>query len=197
MVADEKRDDILAFNADDVKTWVKEFTVLMMERKRNHLGLRPHGLVAPAGNNRLDYEKKVETWKERNDTCVAAIYYSTKGNSDAYTIVDQYIERKEALPDNDPNKEKLASDLIQLLVERFEGEEEDEIGGLTSEFTNFAFEPLTPVMSGIDKMNTICQKLNQHGRPVLMEAKLSKVVEALEKRPELERELVVAHLNVT
>ena len=34
MVADEKRDDILAFNADDVKTWVNEFTVLMMERKR-------------------------------------------------------------------------------------------------------------------------------------------------------------------
>ena len=191
MVADVKENDIPLFNPKDVKTWSKEFTISMMKKKRNHLGLRPHGLVMPPGNapreRQTDYEKKVEVWSERNDTCVASIFEATKNFPEAFEIVDQYIEEKEALPVNDPNKEVLSEDLIKRLIARFEGQLEDELGKLSSQFTNFSFEPNKPVTPGIDRLNGICLKLGQHNRAPTVEAKVAKVVEALQKTEGLEK----------
>ena len=146
MVADEREaDKLFKFNPKDVKTWVKEFRIHMMTKRRNHLGLRPHGLVRPAAGGQQaaqDYQDKLEAWKERNDTCVAVIYHSCKSDSDAIEIIDQYIQEKDALPDGDPNKEPVAHEMIERLVDRFEGEQEDEIGELSAQFTNFVFDPL-------------------------------------------------------
>jgi hypothetical protein len=67
MVADDKdHDKVFNFNPKDVKTWVKEFRIHMMTKRRNHLGLRPHGLVRPAVGGRQavqDYHEKLEAWK--------------------------------------------------------------------------------------------------------------------------------------
>ena len=108
MVADDNKDSgFLEFDSKDVKTWVKEFRIQMMKKNRNQLGLRPHGLVQPVAGGRLvleDYNKKVEAWRERNDSCVAAIFGSCKNNANAFEWVDQYIEAKKALPDGYPSR---------------------------------------------------------------------------------------------
>ena len=191
MVADDNKDSgFLEFDSKDVKTWVKEFRIQMMKKNRNQLGLRPHGLVQPVAGGRLvleDYNKKVEAWRERNDSCVAAIFESCKEHDDAFELVDQYIETKENLPDGDPNKDPLASELIAILIHRFEEEKENEIGDLSSQFTNFAFDPLKPTSASVDRLQGICTKLSQHERPVVAEAKLTKLMEAMKQVQSLEQ----------
>jgi hypothetical protein len=97
----------------DIVGWVLKCTSLM-KKKRSHLVLTPHGLVAPAINAsyemKLAFERKVEEWKERKDTCISIIYEYTSKNGEALEIVDQYVFEKEILPANDANKESLASE---------------------------------------------------------------------------------------
>jgi hypothetical protein len=99
--------------------WVKTLKMYLMKKKRNHLGLTPHGLVAPAINGsdgmKLAFERKVEEWKERKDTCISIIYECASNNGEALEIVDQYVLEKEILPANNANKESLASELTTRL----------------------------------------------------------------------------------
>ena len=152
--------------------------------------MKPHGLVQPAINAvrelKVEYARKVETWEERNDTCVASIFEATKNFPEAFEIVDQYMEEKSALPANAPNKEVLSEDLIDRLTARFVGQLEDEMGKLSSQFTNFEFELNKPVTPGIDRLNGICQKLAQHNRAPTADAKVAKVIEDLQKTKGLE-----------
>ena len=64
----------------DVVTWSKKLKMFLMKKRRNHLGLEPHGLVRP-GNNapanvKETYQKALEIWQERKDTCISFIYES-------------------------------------------------------------------------------------------------------------------------
>ena len=63
-------------------------------------------------------------------TRVSSIYESVQGVPEALEIVEQHIRDKEILPANDPNKEVLASELIERLIVRFRGEIQDELGDL-------------------------------------------------------------------
>jgi hypothetical protein len=83
----------------DILGWVKTLKMYLMKKKRNHLGLTPHGLVTPAINAsdemKLAFERKVEEWKERKDTCISIIYECASNNGEALEIVDQYVLEKE------------------------------------------------------------------------------------------------------
>jgi hypothetical protein len=78
------------------------------------------------------------------------------------------------LPNNDPNKEILAKELLERLVLRFRGEIQEELGELSSRFTQFVILPDEKVCTGIDRLNGIVQKLIQHGQPPTEATKLSK-----------------------
>ena len=91
MVAENKmetdKNGVPPFDAKNVVTWSKKMKIYLMKKKRNHLGLEPHGLVRP-GNNASDdikevYRKALEAWQERKDTCVSEIYSAVEGNGDA------------------------------------------------------------------------------------------------------------------
>jgi hypothetical protein len=53
MVAENKKETdktgVPTFDAKNVVTWSKKMKIYLM-KKRNHLGLEPHGLVRPANN---------------------------------------------------------------------------------------------------------------------------------------------------
>ena len=82
MVAENKKEvdkqSVPTFDAKDVVTWSKKMKIYLMKKKRNHLGLEPHGLVRPANNASAElkevYRKALEVWEERKDTCVSEIY---------------------------------------------------------------------------------------------------------------------------
>jgi hypothetical protein len=61
-----------------------------MKKKRNHLGLEPHGLVRPANNASAEikevYRKAMEAWQERKDICVSEIYSAVEDNADAQEV---------------------------------------------------------------------------------------------------------------
>jgi hypothetical protein len=190
MVADEKIESDIRnkgpppIDTSDIVAWTKKLKMFLMKKKRNHLGLEPHGLVRPANNApqaaKEAYRQELETWKERKDTCISAIYDAAENDSEALEIVNQYLREKEALPIADPLREPLASDLITNLINRFRGELEDEVGDLNSKFTNFKILPGEKVTKGIDRLNGIVQKLSQHGRGPTIDSKLAKLKEALE-----------------
>ena len=188
MVANEKRESdktgVPLIDVKDVVTWAKKIKMYLMKKKRNHLGLEPHGLVRPANHAtaavKETYQKALEAWQERKDTCVSEIYNAVEDNADALEIVDQYLLEKEILPANHADKETLASELLTRLINRFRGEIEDEVGDLSSKFTQFVMLPGEKVSTGIDRLNGIVQKLTQHGRAPTVEAKLAKLKEALE-----------------
>ena len=87
---------------------------------------------------------------------------------------------KEILPANNPNKEVLASELIERLIVRFWGEIQDELGDLNKKITHFVIQPDKKVCTGIDRLNGIIQKLTQLGQSPTDASKLAKLKEALE-----------------
>ncbi len=104
---------------------------------------------------------------------------------EALEITDQYILEKEILANNHPDKEILASELLERLVFRFRGEIQDELGDLNKKFTKFVILPEEKVCTGIDRLNGIIQKMTQHGQPPTEAARLSKLKEALKAQPSL------------
>jgi hypothetical protein len=107
----------------------------------------------------------VKHWKPGNKgrIHVSEIYSAVEDNADAQEIADQYMLEKEILPANHANKETLASELLTRLINRFR-ELEDEVSKLSSQFTQFVMLPEEKVSTGIDRLNGIVQKLNQHGQ---------------------------------
>ena len=160
----------------DVKDVVtKKIIMYLMKKKQNHLGLEPHGLVRPVNNAATKvkevYRKALEVWQERS---VSEIYNAVEDNTDALEIVDQYLLEKEILAANH------ADELLTRLIDRFRGEIEDEVGDLSSTFTQFVMLPGEKVSTGIDSLNGIVQNLTQHGRALTIDAKLAKLKEALQ-----------------
>ena len=100
-----------------------------MRKKRNHLGLEDRPSRPPNNESaaaKKEYRTALDTWLERKDTCVSAIYEAVEGIPDALEIADQYILEKDILPQDDPDKEVLANELLERLVIRFRGEIQDE-----------------------------------------------------------------------
>ena len=124
MVADNSKEleDIQGqpmFDSANVVNWAKELKMWLMRKKRNHLGLEAPPVRPPnnaAAAVRAEYKKDIEEWLERKDTCMSAFYETVQHVPDALEIVDQYILEKEILPAGDPNKDELASELLQTLI---------------------------------------------------------------------------------
>ena len=89
--------------------------------------------------------------------------------------MEQYIKENEILSANNPNKEVLASELIERLIVRFRGEIQDELGDLNEKFTHFIIPPGEKVCIGIDRLNGIVQKITQLGQPPTDASKLAKL----------------------
>ena len=184
MVADEEdtgSKGVPAIDVRDISRWITDLAIHLRSRNRNHLGLKPHGLADPAANaaSRAEYAKAVEIWETRNDTCIAKIHEAVQGNSEALEIFEQYLAEKEALDANDANKKELAEELLGKLKARFSHEIQAEKSVESTKFTNFILDPSAPVSSGIDRLNGITLKLASYNLPVSPEAKLAKLVEAM------------------
>ena len=155
----------------------------LFRERRNHLGLEAPPVGPPnnaAAAVKAEYKKDMEEWLERKDTCVSAIYETVQHVPDALEIVDQYILEKEILPAGDPNKDVLASELLQRLILRIRGAIQYELGDLNKKITDFVIQPGEKVCTGIDGLNGIVQKLTQHGLPPTPEARLAKLNQALQ-----------------
>ena len=188
MVADVKGDKedmagLPVFDSSNVVTWAKKLKMWLMRKKRNHLGLEDPPARPPinaAARVQSEFKEEFTRWLERKDTCVSTIYEAVQNIPVALEITDQYILEKELLPNNDPNKEILAKELLERLILRFRGEIQEELGELSSRFTQFVILPDEKVCTGIDRLNGIVQKLIQHGQPPTEATKLSKLKEALQ-----------------
>ena len=115
-----------------------------MRKKHNHLGLedrpaRPPNNASAAA--KTEYRTALDTWLERKDTCVSAIYEAVKGIPDALEIADQYILEKDILPQDDPDREVLASKLLEMLIIMYRVEIQDELGDLNKNFRDFVIKP--------------------------------------------------------
>ena len=66
---------------------------------------------------------------------------------------------KEILPAADPQKEPLAGDLLDKLINLFRGEIQNELGDLNKKFAHFLIQPGEKVCTGIDWLNGIIQKI--------------------------------------
>ena len=171
------------FDQTNVVEWRKKLKIFLMARKRNHLGLGPGPAALPHGASaaaRAEHKKSMEAWLERKDTCISAIHEAIAGDSIAGEVIDQYMLTKEMLPEDDPAKEPLAGELLDRLQARFQGEEEDEILAWNNKFTSFKISPLESASAGIDRLNGICQKLDQYGYRPTDNSRLAKLKEALE-----------------
>ena len=105
----------------------------LMQKKRNRLGLEDRPARPPNNSSaaaKTEYKTALDAWLERKDTCVSAIYEAVEGIPDALEIANQYILEKDILPQDDPDKEVLAIELLERLVKRFRGEIQGELGDL-------------------------------------------------------------------
>jgi hypothetical protein len=149
-----------------VVQWTKDIYMYLMFKNRNHKGFdAPPVLVGNAVAARATWEKLMDIWLERKDTCVSTIYVACQEDCDATAIVAQYMLEKEMLPDGHANKETSASELRDRLLNRFRGELQDELGELSKKYTSFAMIPQEKVCSGIDRLNTIVQKMTELNQP--------------------------------
>ena len=108
------------------------------------------------------------------------IYEAVQSVPEALELVEQHMVKKEILLAEDSNKEVLASELVESLMDRFCSKIQDELGNLNRKFTHFVIQPNKKVCTGSDRLNGIIQKLNQRGYPPIDEAKLAKLKKVLE-----------------
>ena len=103
-----------------------------MRKKRNHTGTGDRSEqppnVAPA-QVKAEYRLAVNTWLERKNTCVSAIYETLGGVQDALEITNQYILEKEILPQMAQTRRSWPK-LLNRLIDRFKGEIHNELGDL-------------------------------------------------------------------
>ena len=195
MVADENREKDYVkgrpppIEVGNITLWITKLGLFLRAKNRNHLGLKPHGIAQPANNAtalaKTEYAKMVDEWETRNDTCISMIHEAVKENTEALEIFQQYLSEKEALPDNAANKAERSQEILEKLKLRFSGEIQDEMAVESAKFTNFKLDVSKPVTTGIDILNGITLKLRQHNLAPSSEAKLAKLIEALNV-PELE-----------
>eukprot|EP00602_Paraphysomonas_sp_CaronLab_P006064 CAMPEP_0185018740 /NCGR_PEP_ID=MMETSP1103-20130426/1413_1 /TAXON_ID=36769 /ORGANISM="Paraphysomonas bandaiensis, Strain Caron Lab Isolate" /LENGTH=260 /DNA_ID=CAMNT_0027548693 /DNA_START=77 /DNA_END=855 /DNA_ORIENTATION=- len=160
------------FDQFGVVNWTKRLRVWLMRKNRNHLGLeeRPH---RPADN-----------------ASTAASVPSSEAVqpvAEALEIVDQYFREKDMLPPDDPDKEMLASELVNKLVIRFRGETQYELVELNKQFASFRILQGELVCTAIDRLNGIVQKMTELGEPPTDVSKKTKLQTALETRKDLEQ----------
>jgi hypothetical protein len=187
MAADESDKDISGMpkiRTEEVEQWARDAKTYLMGQKRNHKGLEDQPAAPGVGmhlaNVRIKWEKDLEVWRERNDTCVSKLYEAVKGEARAKLVADQYLREKEALPDNALDKDPLAKDLMTRLINRFKEEDQDTLRILNGKFSQFKVLPEEKlVYTAVDRLNGIIQQLDQHGQPPSDEAKLSKLQEAI------------------
>ena len=128
MVADIKmeKDDVKGlpmFDSTNVVNWSKRLKMWPMRKTTNHLGMEekperpPQGAAAAV---RVEYKHDLAAWLERKDMCVSSIYEAVQSVPEALEIVEHYMVEKEIMLEGDPNKEVLASELVErLIVGRF------------------------------------------------------------------------------
>ena len=88
MVVDEEDKDSkkggspLLIDVSDITLSITNLTLCRRAKNRNHLSLKPHGIVRPAANASVDvkteYQKVVSEWETRNDTCISKIHEAVK-----------------------------------------------------------------------------------------------------------------------
>jgi hypothetical protein len=150
----------------NVVQWTKDIFMYLMFKNRNHKGFdTPPVQVGNAAGARAAWQKLMDTWLERKDTCVSTIFVSCQDDCDASSIVAQYMLEKEMLPDGHANKETSASELRDRLLNRFRGELQDELGELNKRYTSFSMIDQEKVCSGIDRLNGIVQKMRELNQP--------------------------------
>ena len=93
--------------------------------------------------------------------------------------------KKKLCPQNTENKAERSQEILEKLKLRFSGEIQDEMAVESAKFTNFKLDVSKLVTTGIDILNGITLKLRQHNLAPSSEAKLAKLIEALNV-PELE-----------
>ncbi len=192
MVADSSSEWKLLpkFDQFGVVNWSKNLKVWLMRKNRNHLGLEDRP-VRPANNApvtvRNKYKEDLDKWLERKDTCISSIFEAVQPVAEALEIVDQYFREKDMLPQDHPDKEQLASELISRLIVRFRGEIQYELVELNKKFAGFKILPGELVCAAIDRLNGICQKMSELGEPPTDIAKKTKLQTALETRSDLEQ----------
>ena len=178
------------FDQFGVVNWSKNLKVWLMRKNRNHLGLEDRP-VRPANNApvtvRNKYKEDLDKWLERKDTCISSIFEAVQPVAEALEIVDQYFREKDMLPQDHPDKEQLASELISRLIVRFRGEIQYELVELNKKFAGFKILPGELVCAAIDRLNGICQKMSELGEPPTDIAKKTKLQTALETRSDLEQ----------
>lgn len=103
-------------DVSDITLWITNLTLYLRAKNRNHLGLKPHGIVRPAANAsiyaRTEYQKAVSEWETRNDTCISKIHEAVKGNAEALEIFQQYLNEKEALAADHADKAELSQEIL-------------------------------------------------------------------------------------
>ncbi len=85
MAADESAKGISGMpkiRTEEVEQWARDAKTYLMGQKRNHKGLEDQPAAPGVGmhlaNVRIKWEKDLEVWRERNDTCVSKLYEAVK-----------------------------------------------------------------------------------------------------------------------
>lgn len=165
MVADDKQDNAdvkLKFDKLQAENSAQNIRIHLMKKNRNHLGLGP----IPVGGT----VRRLEEWRERNDTCIATIWESCKHDQDVLEVANQYLEEKDQL-----NQEPLSEELMDRLVNRFRGELGNVLEKTTAEYHSFKIRATEKVSVGVDRLNGIIQKLTKLGQPPTDASKLAKI----------------------
>ena len=186
MVADDnKGKGVPPYDRSNPENWKQNFVMFLRQKNRNHLGL---GLPPAAPVNQYAatlsrYEKDVENYYERRDTCVSFVWEAVKNDSQVLEVIALYVSMRESLPVNDPNRGDLEPEvMLERAVDKFRGKVQNVLEELNMKYTNFVIKG-KEVTPGIDQLRTIIQDLTKHGQPPSVASQLAKLKSSI-KTPE-------------
>jgi hypothetical protein len=186
MVADDrtrKEESIEKFDSSKIVHWTREFKMSLKASGRGE----DEGLldppVRPANNaaaaKHLEFKKEFREWTNRNSGIVGKLWTACKQEKIAHDIIIRYAGEKEELPDNDPDKTMLGSEILRRLIVEFKDSDMAELGKWQAKFTSFRIVEGEKITEAMSRLDTIIQELRHRDEEPSASSKYQKITSAI------------------
>jgi hypothetical protein len=157
------------FDEKGCRKWKQKFYIWLMKKGGAHKGFQAGPVLRINPVPTLEMKKERARWEGHNDTAFSLTVDACELSPDATLVCDSYFETTHgAVAPADAEDDwmappVLASELMNLLMTRFEGHTQERLAGYLSEYTSLQVKDNETPTVMIDRMHFLILKLTQHG----------------------------------
>jgi hypothetical protein len=162
---------IPALDSNDIELSLEAFRMFLQRQKQAHLGLldkeaKPQRSSFPNGHEgnekykeeKQDHKERVELWERRQCEAFSFLYEACNCDPAITLVMRNYIKKCE---NHDPPQEKMASELITLILDRFTEQKRHKLKAVKQEYNDFKADIGEDLKTAMGRLSTIILELTE------------------------------------